>query len=136
MARAVVLTFQDNSEAETFVRTLDILQKDVYAESPSYDALPDVLGRLLATKMVDGCCGVSIDAVIARPTRWCKCTPTQKRRGRQKPLGDYTRTPKFGWWVHALCMKPERPIVVNWVKNLLGGNVNLLEDILKKEEAA
>jgi hypothetical protein len=113
MARSLLITIEDNAVAESLA--YDISR----AETHGMPILPQ---------------GTVVEAVAARPTRWCKCSATAKRRGRQKPVGDYTQVPKFGWWVHALCMKPEKNIIDNWIQNHLNGCVNLLPGIVDRYE--
>ncbi len=69
--------------------------------------------------------------MIARPTVYCKCNSTARRRGRQKELGDFTRTQRFGWFIHAVCKKPTRTVVQNFVANRIMGNNDLLPEILE-----
>ena len=109
MARSVLMTFTDNAVSEQFVRDMAVIDRDGRPFVPA---------------------GVTIDAVVARPTLWCKCT------GHMKKDFGYKGIPKFGWWVHARCQRPTKHIVDHWLENHLNGCVNLLEGILNKGKKA
>jgi hypothetical protein len=121
MARTILLTIKDNAAAEAFVKTVDEAQQDPSVWRPD----DPIWGEIVRVLVADA----KLDAVVARPTAACNCTGTQKKRGRIKPLGDYTRTPHFGWWVHAGCRKPDRLIVRRFIRNMLGGYTNLLPEL-------
>lgn len=105
MARTILLTIKDNEVAEEFARQM--------LEAPG-KGMPFVPQ------------GTTIDAMIARPTLACKCSNSDKRQGRIKSLGDFTRARRYGWWVHAKCKRPTRAIVDRFIENHLGGYNNLL----------
>jgi hypothetical protein len=114
MARSILITIPDNAVA-------DKLAYDI--ANAAHGGMPCLPQQTI------------IETIVARPTLWCKCTTTQRKRGRQKELGDYTAVPKFGWWVHALCQRPTKYIVDHWVENHLNGCVNLLPGIIRKTDA-
>jgi hypothetical protein len=105
MARIIVLSIADNTVAEQ-------LAKDLLREVPkrAWLRLP----------------GVKIEAMIARPTVACK---GHRQPGRIKPLGEFTRTQRFGWFVCATCKRPAKAVVQRFVDNMLGGSNNLLPEL-------
>lgn len=114
MARVVILSFTDNDAANATVQQL------LASAEPTQEGWGDrvaVLGTILASS-------AKVEAVIARPTAYCKC-PGNKR-------GEYRKTERFGWWVHK-CNKPSVFIVRNFIKNLYLGYNNLLSDFEKKD---
>ena len=94
MARTILITIQDNEAAELFARQM--------LASPEP---PDYLAGLVEVPE-----GATIDAMVARPTKYCRCTPTQLRQGRHGPkiVRNWTRTPRFGWFVCSRCKRPSR----------------------------
>ena len=117
MARALLLTFKDNSTAEAFVRKVWASQ-NIEAESGLTDAAE--IGLLIAS-------AAKVEWMVARPTVWCRCGsgPRNQQRG-------YIKTAKFGWWVHGVCNRVTYVIVRDFVKNMLNGANDLLP-LLKQE---
>jgi hypothetical protein len=111
MAREIYLLIQDNKVAEEFAKAMLVTERDGMPFVPR---------------------GTTIDAIVARPTLYCKCSSTKRKRGRQKPLDDFTQVKKFGWWVHALCNRPTKYVVEHWLENHIGGYRNLLSDLRKQ----
>lgn len=81
----------------------------------------------------------TIEAVVARPTVWCKCevvteSKYQRRRrlktGAAKREQGWSRGTKLGWWICASCSKPSRAAVLHWVSSMLVGANDLLPVIL------
>lgn len=81
----------------------------------------------------------SVEAVVARPTVWCKCevvteSKYQRRRrlktGAAKREQGWSRGTKLGWWICASCSKPSRAAVLHWVSSMLVGANDLLPEIL------
>lgn len=96
MARLVVLEFPDNEDAEAFVYGID------------------------AGAIGPGPAGVQVAAVYARPTKFCTCTTGFGMKQKQgKMAGGFTRTRKYGWWVHAVCGKPTQMWTENFQMNLI-----------------
>lgn len=85
--------------------------------------------------------GATVEAVVARPTVWCKCdVPTEsrsqrRRRQSQRREGGWSRGAKLGWWLCAHCRKPSKAIVQHWITNMLAGANDLLPPILGAGEA-
>lgn len=80
MARYVVLEFDDNDDAERYVKED---RWDIFCG--------DVIG------------------VYAKPTKFCHCVGSKAKRMA------FTRTARFGWWVHVDCKKPTEA----WAKGML-----------------
>lgn len=81
----------------------------------------------------------SVQAVVARPTVWCKCdVPVESRGARRKRLArresSWTRGRQFGWWLCSHCRKPSRAVVMHWVTTMLAGANDLLPQILGEGE--
>jgi hypothetical protein len=83
VARFVLLQFDDDQEAENFV-------SDAF--------FPQRMSPLLQNfgYMTAKCWGV-----YQKPTRFCDCDGSGK-----KTMIGFTRGKKYGWWIHAKCMKP------------------------------
>ncbi len=100
MARAVVLTFEDNAEADFFIALHQRARTN-----------PKFEGK-----------GAEIELVVAVPTLFCKCTRGVKNQG-------WTRGLKWGWWVCSLCHKPSGSIPrMKLLRQVLGQGRNLLEE--------
>lgn len=77
----------------------------------------------------------SVEAVVARPTRWCQCDvpePTGRKRRGKRETG-WSRGTTFGWWLCAHCRKPSKAAVQHWVSSMLAGANDLLPKILGGE---
>ena len=122
MARTILITIQDNEAAELFARQM--------LASPEP---PDYLAGLVEVPE-----GATIDAMVARPTKYCKCTPAQLRQGRHGPkiVRNWTRTPRFGWFVCSRCKRPSRIVVKNFIENHLTNLCDLLPELLPGREPA
>jgi hypothetical protein len=123
MARVVVLTFMDNDAAESLIADLDGMQAEGYEiEQP---ALTSLAMTLLAY--------AKVNAIIARPTAYCKCPQTT--RGRSMSSSGWFRTKRFGWYVcpNDNCHRPHRTTVKNFISNLIAGcGYNLLPELMTK----
>jgi hypothetical protein len=117
VARTILITFADNKAAAEFARDFASAQKTTCS------------GTMIHIE------GVTMDAMIARPTLYCRCTPTMRRRGRQKELGDFTQAEKFGWYIHALCQRPTKYVVEHWLQHRIAGNKDLLPGVLGRGES-
>jgi hypothetical protein len=116
MARIILLNVPDNAAAEDFAREMLEAEKAGIPLPSDMPALPE---------------GTTIEALIARPTLACKCG---SQGNKMKAAMGWSRTPKFGWWVHAGCNRPAPMVVRDWVKNMLNGTRNLLADIAPDEK--
>jgi hypothetical protein len=124
MARTLIITWPDNEAAERFATILHQLQ------TKTYEGLTDEGLSELGDLLTDGDELPEMDAMVARPTKGCRCTSAERRRGRQKELGDWTRTPRFGWFVHAGCRRPSAYVVRHFVANMLGGYKDILPEVI------
>lgn len=81
MARLVVLEFDDDQAADRFVAHM--------ANRMGAGALNQASVAIAYSSVV---------GVFARPTKFCKCkNPNSK---------NFTKSAKFGWWIHKPCSKP------------------------------
>jgi hypothetical protein len=99
MARYVVLSFEDNEDAETFIQHCDGQSSII------------VTGK--------------VEALIAKPTMFCPNSaaggcPTGKR------THSFTRGLKWGWWVCAVCKKPVKLRDQKLMYNCISQGKNLL----------
>jgi hypothetical protein len=85
MAKYVLLSFDKDEDADTFVEDCQ-----AYPES-----------KILTPCQENDVHGV-VEAVFKKPTKFCECTPTQ-RRGKVGVTGA-----KFGWYVCGNCHKPAK----------------------------
>lgn len=81
MGRYVLLEFDDNEAAETFVSNLNELKADGSGDFP-------YLGIIL-------CAHAKVSAVFSRPNNLCQC----------KGSTTSVKGTKFGWWVCPACKK-------------------------------
>jgi len=120
MPRVVVLTFMDNDAAESLIADLDGMQAaDYEVENP---ALISLAMTLLAYSKVN--------ALVARPTTWCKCPKIGPR-----PTEKWSRTKRFGWYVcpNDGCHRPHEVAVRHFISNLIAGcGYNLLPELMAK----
>jgi hypothetical protein len=84
MARFVLLQFDDDQEAEDFAE-MALKQHGVIYDSREYIV----------------CAGAKIWGIYQKPTKFCDCDGSGK-----KTMIGFTRGKKYGWWIHAKCMKP------------------------------
>jgi hypothetical protein len=102
VARAVVLYFEDNNDADDFIAAKDIFITD--ERSNMHRTYP------------------AVDLMVAVPTLFCHCTRGTKNQG-------WTRGLKWGWWVCSMCKKPSgHPSHMKRLRSCLGQARNLLED--------
>lgn len=107
MARYVLLSFEDNAEAEKFVE----------------EGIG--IGRVLESMTGDLKMRFKILAMFAQPTQFCGgaaagCTQTGRVRA-------YSRGKKYGWWVCVGCMKPAKHGPEKTARAVVSQGVNLLE---------
>jgi hypothetical protein len=91
MARLLVINIDDNETAKAVI-----------------DAVMDIQGRPADAYMIGpmlGASGATLEGVFARPTQFCECTDV---RGKGRPDAGWSRTKRFGWWVHVKCKKPSK----------------------------
>jgi hypothetical protein len=113
MARLLLLSVKDNDAAEAIVKL--ILQSDDVHKENWGDHVRE-LGTLLAAYS-------TLEWVIARPLAWCKCT----KSGKNNQWG-WTRTKRFGWFVHSECNKSAWLVVTKFTSGLRGTNNDLLPE--------
>jgi hypothetical protein len=130
MARVVMLNFDDNEAAEQFVIAIQKSQGDSYQLN-----VTDI-----NTVGMVACAYSKVVAVVARPTVWCRCRIVPRGRGTVKTKFDnaferWTRTERFGWYVHSRCKRPNYFVVRDYMRNILvsAGN-NLLQELLDRIE--
>ena|ERR1700756_3721345 len=121
MARTFLITFKQNDAAEAFVKAVTQLQsfgssEEDLATSGDLGPLIDKLGTLVAAH-------ATVNAMLARPTTYCKCP---------KYVSGWTKTEGFGWYVCPVCLKPNRHVVARWIHIHCGSEVDLLPALLKK----
>jgi hypothetical protein len=107
LARTLILTIKDNGVAEEFARAL----------LGEYSTVSPLIPE-----------GLTLDAMIARPTLFCKC-PSHRQKGKIKSHGDWSRAPRYGWFVHAVCRRPAKMVVERFIYNLIGSYNNLLDEL-------
>jgi hypothetical protein len=117
--RRIVLVEMATEDAEEFARSLDRNSALVIIEEDESE------------KVVEA----SVEAVVARPTRWCQCAIVaesryQRRKRQAKRESGWMRGQSFGWWLCASCGKPSRAVVMHWVTSMLAGANDLLPKIL------
>jgi hypothetical protein len=105
------LSFKDNEAAEALIRETLKSQRDPHG------GVPMSIAHIV-------CSSATVEAMMARPTAGCKCKTHKNHK-----LA-WTRTTRFGWWVHASCKRPASLVVKNYIKNLIiSGGTNLLPEI-------
>lgn len=121
MARLLLLYVKDNDAAEAIVKSVLEIQA-IEANDPgrAYGDKIFELGTLIAAYS-------KLEWVIARPLAWCKCTKSGKNRN-----WGWTKTKRFGWFVHSECNKSAYYVVQNFVTNLRVNNNDLLPEIKAK----
>lgn len=117
MARLVLLSFKDNTAAESFVKILWQMQ-----ESDSGTADPLVSAILAAHSKTEW--------MVARPMNYCRCGGKGSRNHKMA----YTKTKRFGWWVHAGCNRVSIMVMQKFVKNMLNGSNDLLPELVPEEK--
>lgn len=86
MARIVVLSFEDNEEAEAFADAVKFYVADRMTNQRR--VFPEVLG------------------LFAYPTLFCESSGSGGCRVSGRRVAGWTRGLKYGWWVCAVCKKP------------------------------
>jgi len=122
MARALLLTFKDNDAAEAFVKLIlasDNIQKD---DADGWRAHVTELGVLASAYS-------KVEWMVAQPTVWCKC-----RIGRGRSRG-WTKTKKFGWFVHDQCNRVSYYVVRDFVKNHRQGEHDLIPGLITQRKS-
>ncbi len=125
MARVVLLSFEDNATADSFVRQV-VTNNYVWQLPPSGDVTD---GRAVACK---------VEAVVAKPTKGCRCsysTPETRRRrtsrsSKREQFG-WSRSLMYGWWVCGKCGRTSPMVVRHFVSGMLHGANDLLPKILR-----
>jgi len=109
MARLVVLQFEDNDEAEAFVKAQHVLWSDEHTNT----------SKLRSAEFV---------GLFALPTIFCE------GHGNSKQLG-FARGVKYGWWVCSRCGKPARSRTIeNLIRNVLSQGRNFLTQPQTEDE--
>lgn len=107
MARAIVLTFEDNAEAEDFI---------------------EVFNRSRRQERFEGK-GAQLELMVAIPTVFCEHSGSGGCRPSGKKYGGWARGKKWGWWCCAICGKPSgHPSPMKRLRSCLGQARNLLEE--------
>jgi hypothetical protein len=120
--KRIVLLEMTTEDAEAFVRAVDGTSTVVV-----HDREDDKEFVLEA----------SVQAVVAKPQRWCKCdvpeeSRAQRRRRVARRESSWSRGKMFGWWICAHCAKPSKPMVTHFVTTMLAGANDLLPHILNE----
>lgn len=107
-ARVIILTFKDEKAAEQFARLKTQWEEEDFEAPPGTEGEVLALGAIVAAQ-------TKLEAIVAKPSNPCTCTSSKHvNRG-----GGYTKTKKFGWWVHAACAKPEMRVIQDFIKNMI-----------------
>lgn len=122
MARFVVLEFDDNEAAASFVKLHRDLTRGTVGKGT--DEEKDVVEQMRAA-------GVAlahgfVRALLPKPTKFCDCAA--QGRITKKSMAAFTKGKKLGWWVHATkeCMKPTRQWGSSY-RCVISAAVNLLD---------
>lgn len=102
MARYVLIEFDDNNDAETFVKAVEEVQGILV--TTQHPKIPDQYGVVKPSH------DYRIRGLYAKPTRFCECSDVlfnERRKGA-----------KLGWYVHPTCGRPVRGSW-QWPRNLL-----------------
>jgi hypothetical protein len=117
MARLLLLSVKDNDAAEAIIKL--ILQADDVHKEGWGDHVRE-LGTLLSAYS-------KLEWVVARPLAWCRCT-----KGDKNHQWGWSKTKRFGWWVHVTCNRCSRMVVEKFVENHLNGHNDLLPEYRAK----
>jgi hypothetical protein len=130
--RTVVISFKDNETAEMFARHVHYMQGGYLVDGAQeeYDNEAEFVAATLGDPTE-----TTLDAMIARPTRYCKCKTLRQRGKIASNVVAYALTERFRWWVHRTCNKPTKYIVDNFIANMLGGHRDLLTEIIPSHQA-
>lgn len=125
MARLVVLSFDNDDQAQTLV-------EDWWEALQSTPANEEGKVRVdLLTPIQENNVQCQIVGVYKKPTLFCN--PNDGHRGR-KTSGGWTKGKKWGWWVCGTCHKPSL-LWGNNINAVLGSARNLLPEITEPEKA-
>lgn len=108
MARWVLLAFEDDAVAKSFVALVQKGVEDWHGESMEDAASAGVLAVSSST----------VDGVFGKPTKFCDCS--NKKSG-------WRRGQKHGWWIHANCGRPSKPYGTS-ISAVIGSAINLLKE--------
>lgn len=107
MARYLLLSFQDDQEAEKFLTAVtnnrsvgDEKLHHVFYGLPKDPADPK--GGVIMNGLPTN---VYVRGMWQNPTKYCECTTRERAKG-------FSLSRKYKWWVHAQCGKPTR----NWAQ--------------------
>lgn len=99
MARHLVISFEDNGEAEEFMAALKIEGAVFFQDKEQHF-------KNINPKQV------GVTGVFAKPTRFCQCEGTGEEI-------KTVRSKNYGWYVHVTCNKPISGHIQSAMKNLL-----------------
>lgn len=134
--RTVLISIPDNAQAEQIVKELgQRLGLDPYGRGEDGDG--DLTDEEFVSLLIAS--GLTLDAMVARPTKWCTCGGT---KGAGSRTTGYAQSERYHWWVHRArkgkprCNKPTRFIVDHWIRNMLNGARDILGEVIPshKEE--
>lgn len=114
MARYVVLEFDDNVDADNFVKAV---QGDQIFVGVEHKTLPGQYNVVRPTNDFD------VVGLYMRPRLACTC----RQEGKWTKQDGYTRGLKYGLWVHNGCGKPSSVALESWGSRV-GLGRNLLEE--------
>jgi hypothetical protein len=117
MARAFIITIGDNDAAETLVDLWDEIKDG--SGSRNIGLAIQEMGLIIGAH-------AEMETMVARPTAACRCNMGKQDKG-------YSKTLRFGWWVHT-CKKPAATVVRDFIKNMTIGYNNLLPEHRHKRD--
>jgi len=97
MARYVILSFDDNSEADAFVAAVEQRLGVIFGKTPA-DKIGEVVFEPLNLERV------FVRGLYMKPTIFCTCN----KEGKWGRNDSWKRGTKFGLWVHNVCGKPSQ----------------------------
>lgn len=98
MARHIVISFEDNDEAEEFMAALKVEGATFFQDKEQH------------FKHIDPS-KVAVIGVFAKPTKFCQCPYTEDMKT--------VRSKNYGWYVHVGCNKPIPGHYQSAMKNLI-----------------
>lgn len=102
MAKYILLSFEDDADADAFVNAMEPGHDGgaLLGDKPRVIFLRDEIqdGQIYGGFEKE----VFVRGVYKRPTKYCDCT--YSRNGKD----GFTRGKKYGWWVHSRCGKPKK----------------------------
>lgn len=96
MARYVVLSFEDNEEAESFIERVSCYQHEATCNCMQ----PDHEGEHCDCDPQEP---VQVVSMLAQPTQFCDGNCYKEKDGRGPK---FVQGQKYGWWVCTVCHKP------------------------------